>query len=458
MSGPTRRRVLQALAAIGSAPLAHLARAAAPQRLPWLNWSGGQRCQPAGRVVPGSEDELAHWLARTDGPIRPVGSGHSFAPLVPTDGHIVVLDQLTGLVDHDADQLRATFAAGTRLGDMGPALHAIGQAMPNLPDIDRQTLAGATATGTHGTGVQFGCLSDYVTGLRLITPRGEVLDVDARTQPELLAAASVSLGALGIVTRMTLQNRTPFRLKSTSRLMHIDEALDNFDALAARHRHFELFPFLHSDYTIALSTDADVDPDEPTHNPAPTPAEDAALAQAAAVWAATPRALRRGVVNTMLEAAIDTTTAVDHSWRILANIRNTRFNEMEYSVPAAAGARCLREVLAAVSDNDVPVYFPLEYRYVAAGASWLGMNSGDEPHATISVHQSAGEDWRPYFDLVEPIFWKYGGRPHWGKLHSLDARALRALYPRFGDFQALRAELDPGGRMLNDHLRPVLVD
>ncbi len=176
---------------------------------PWHNWSGGQVCHPAGRFSPASEDELMDYLRRTSGEIRPVGSGHSFSALVPTDGHLVVIDQLQGLINHDADLIQATFAAGTRLGDIGAPLQRVGQAMLNLPDIDRQTLAGATATATHGTGIAFTCLSGFVTALRLITPSGEALDVSASSNAELFAAARVSLGALGIVTQMTLQNRTP---------------------------------------------------------------------------------------------------------------------------------------------------------------------------------------------------------------------------------------------------------
>ena len=101
------------------------------------------------------------------------------------------------------------------------------------------------------------------------------------------------------------------------------------------------------------------------------------------------------------------------------------------------------------------VVFPLEYRYVKRDNTWIGVSSGNEDHAAISIHRTAGEDYKPYFDLIEPIFWKYGGRPHWGKIHSLGAEQLTKLYPRFREFQALRKKLDPKGRFLNDHLRHV---
>ena len=154
---------------------------------------------------------------------------------------------------------------------------------------------------------------------------------------------------------------------------------------------------------------------------------------------------------------IGPTEAVDESYRILSNIRNDRFNEMEYSVPAEAGADCLREVLRTVIEKEVDVVFPLEYRYVKRDDTWLSMSAGDYDHAAISIHRMASEDYRPYFDLIEPIFWKYGGRPHWGKVHSLDKARLEQLYPRFKDFQMLQAELDPAGRLLNPHLKKLLV-
>ncbi len=451
MSGVTRRELLASgllgAAFAGAAPVAAVSPSAAPT--PWRNWSGGLVANPAGRYAPASEAELAEFFRTTSGTVRPVGSGHSFSPLVPTDGHLVVIDQLTGMLDHDAEAMTATFAAGTRLGSMGQPLAEAGLAMLNLPDIDRQTLAGATATATHGTGIRFTSLSGMVTELRLVTPVGEVLDISAASHPDLFDAARVSLGALGIVTRMTLNVRSSYRLKASNWVAPIEEVLETFDESAAGHRHFEMFPLTHSDYALTLAID---ETDEPVNNPPQSPEEAAAFGEAMAAWAQTPPRERRPLVNGLAEQ-IGPTEAVDESYRILSNVRNNRFNEMEYSVPLEAGADCLREVLRTISDKEVDVVFPLEYRYVKRDDTWLGMSSGDEDHAAISIHRTASEDYRPYFDLIEPIFWKYGGRPHWGKVHSLGAKELSALYPRFADFQALRAELDPEGRMLNEHLR-----
>ena len=125
--------------------------------------------------------------------------------------------------------------------------------MLNLPDIDRQTLAGATATATHGTGIGFTCLSGFITALRLITPRGNVMDLKAGD--ELFNAARVSLGSLGVITRMTIQNRTPYKLKANNWVQRTEEVLETFDETAAKHRHFEMFPLTHSNYALVLAID-----------------------------------------------------------------------------------------------------------------------------------------------------------------------------------------------------------
>ena len=214
-----------------------------------------------------------------------------------------------------------------------------------------------------------------------------------------------------------------------------------------------MFPLTHSDYALTLSID---ETDEPINNPPPSPEADAAFADAMRSWTQVPPRERQPLVNGLAEQ-IGESEAVDESYKILSNVRNNRFNEMEYAIPLEAGAECLREVLRTIIDKEVDVVFPLEYRYVSRDDTWLSMSSGDEDHAAISIHRTAEEDYRPYFDLIEPIFWKYGGRPHWGKVHSLGARELTALYPHFRDFQELRQSLDPTGRMLNDHLRKVFI-
>lgn len=421
---------------------------AADSGTPWRNWSGALQAHPAGRVVPESEEDLLTWLRSSSGPLRPVGAGHSFTPLVPTDGHLIVLDRMAGIRDHNTQTLEATFGAGTRLSQLGPALQAVGQGPLILPDIDRQTLAGAISTGTHGTGLTLHSLSGNVTALQLVTSTGEVLNLTEASDPDLFKAACVSVGALGIITEVTLKNRAAYRLKARNWTQRIDEVLEDFEAAAERHRHFEMFPLTHSDYALVLAID---ETDEPIDNPPISPEEEAAFGDAMRGWMAIPPAQRRPLINGLAEQ-IQPSVTVDESYRILSNVRSNRFNEMEYAVPREVGAACVREVLATIAEQQIDVVFPLEYRYVKGDDLWLSMDEGGD-RAAISVHRVASEDYRPLFDAVEPIFWKYGGRPHWGKVHSLGHEQLTELYPRFEDFRALRAELDPQGRLLNDHLR-----
>jgi len=420
------------------------------QSASWSNWSGGQTCQPAGRYDIGSEQQLTSLLRNTLGPIRPVGSGHSFSALVPTDGHLVVIDQLSGILDSDAQTKQVTLGAGSRLGDLGAQLEAIGQGMINLPDIDRQTVAGAIATGTHGTGVTLQALSSFITSLRLITPNGNVMDIDSSDE-DLLHAARVNVGALGIVTQVTMQNRESYKLKKREWAAPTEDILANFDELAASHRHFEIFPLVYSDYSLVLSID---ETDEPIGQSEveEEPSDDASIAESLGL-SDNPTPAERLRLSNATASRIQPTEAVDVSHKILSNVRNSRFNEMEYSVPAEVGAECLREILKTIYDEAIDVQFVLEYRYVGADDDWLSMSYGDHPHATISIHRTASADYRPYFNRIEPIFWKYGGRPHWGKVHNLTHVELTELYPRFKDFMELRRELDPQGRMLNPHLR-----
>jgi len=420
------------------------------QSTPWSNWSGGQHCQPSDRLDISDEDELASYLLNTRGPIRPVGSGHSFSPLVPTDGTLIVTDQLSGIIDHNQVQNQIVIGAGSRLGDMGAPLHDLGQGMINLPDIDRQTLAGAIATSTHGTGITLQSLSSYVDALRLITPRGEVMDIDASDE-DLFNAVRVNLGALGIVTQVRLQNRSAYRLKKREWAAPTEDLLADFDASAARSRHFEIFPLVYSDYSLALSID---ETEEPVNNP-PPPIDDGSSSSLSSLTSRIEvlSAAEKRAQNNAMAQQVEPTEAVDWSYKLLTNLRNRRFNEMEYSVPIEAGAECLQEILRTIYDQQIDVAFPLEYRYVSGDDLWLSMSHGDEPHAAISIHQAAAMDYRPYFDIIEPIFLKYGGRPHWGKLHSLTNDDLAALYPRFNDFKEIREMLDPEGRLLNYHLR-----
>ncbi len=414
---------------------------------PWRNWSGWLLAHPRARLAPLNEGQLVDQIKGSTGAIRPVGAGHSFTPLALTDDNLVVMDKMSGIISHDKETNEATLWAGTRLADSGPMLDELDQAMFNLPDIDHQTLAGAIATSTHGTGKGLKSLSGYVTGLRLVTPSGEVLDLNKDNNSDLFNAARVSFGALGVITRIRFKNREPFRLRTQTWIEKTEDVLKKFDQSIEDHQHYEMMPLVHSDYSLVV---AHTETDDALQT---TVEEDYGGAFISMV-AATPIMLRKTLIHT-LALIQGSTEAIGESFNALTNLRHDRFNEMEYSVPLASGPDCLREILATIERESIDVAFPLEYRIVDGDDTWLSMFAGG-PRVSISVHRMASKDYHPLFDWIEPIFWKYNGRPHWGKVHTLGYEQLKYLYPRYDDFITLQASLDPEGRMLNDHLKYLL--
>jgi len=456
----SRRELIKGLALVGAAGamgLPGLAAAARRNRtIVWRNWSGAQSCIPAARLGPASEAALAELLRASRDVVRPVGAGHSFSALVPTDGTLVSLARLSGMIGRDAATQQSEWWGGTPMSQMGAPLKAAGLALTNMADIDYQSLAGAIATATHGTGIGFGSYSTQVTGLRLVTASGEMLDCDARNRPEIFNAARVSLGALGLVTRVKLQNRPAFRLREKMWIQKTEEILEGIDEHRRGNRHWEMHVLTHSDYAAAVSLN------ETTDAPSPPPADPEAeggneyikwiarLDKYGSDWPAARRALLNLVAST---AGFE--ERVGESYEVFANVRNVRFNEMEYSVPSEAGPACLREILALIDKKRLPTWFPIEYRYIKGDDLPISMFEGGE-RCAISIHQHYTMDYHNYFAEIEPIFWKHGGRPHWGKLHSLNARQLQKLYPRWREFTEVRQALDPQGRFLNAHLRSIL--
>lgn len=449
----TRRKLLQAGAALaGAMSLGSLkSYAAQARKFDWRNWGGNLYSEPRLITAPESEQAVADLLRSSGGEVRPIGSGHSWTGLVPTDGTMITLDGLMGLISHDPDTLQCEVWAGTKLFLFGPMLEEVGQAVMNMSDINYQSLGGAVATSTHGTGNDLGAMSSYVTGLRLLTPAGEVIDCDADNNPHLLRAGITSLGSLGVITRLRFQNQEKHRLHQREWLAKTDEVLEDIERLNRENQQFELFPIPNSDRTIVVVT-----------NPAAAGAEDMleedpyAILQLREAFDATRYipGIRDFVYNSALDFAYgDPKDRIGASYDVLAHPRNVPFAEMEYTVPAEHGVDCLRDVLARIREKAPDVGFPLEYRYVKADDSLLGMFS-ERDGCSISVHQFMDDPgWRDYLAIVEPVFHKYQGRPHWGKWHSLRAEQLTALYPHWSEFHGLRRELDPQGRMLNPYLR-----
>lgn len=453
----TRRKLLSAGGAVSAAlmlnPLLATAAEKTPRKITWRNWGGNQHCQPGKIAAPRSEEAVVDLMRSAAGSIRPVGTGHSWSGLVPTDDTIVTLDRLKGVISHDASSNQAEVWAGTKLFALGPLLEEIDQAVINMSDIDYQTMAGAIATSTHGTGYTLGSISSYVTGLRLITPGGDVLDCSAANKPDIFRAAKNSLGCLGIISRLGFQNREKHRLHQQEWLVDIDKVLEDINSYIHNNQQFELFPLPHSGRTLVVTTnEAGPDDKDIIENDPDALLELRELFK----WTQKIPGIGEFLYNQGLDfAAGERSHRIGPSYKVLAHPRTVRFMEMEYTVPAEAGVACLREVLATIRDKAPEVSFPLEYRYVKGDDTLIGMFSGQDG-CSISVHQFAEDpNWQQYLALVEPVFWKYQGRPHWGKWHSLADKEFAALYPDWQQFKEIRRTLDPEGRMLNTHLRKV---
>lgn len=440
--------------AVGAAAIANRPKpepAAPPStkdgKLLWRNWSGIQHSYPQARLAPQTEADLPLALAAAAAPIRPVGSGHSFTGLVPTAGTLVSIDALSGIAGWDGDE--AIVRAGTRLGALGPALAQKGRAMANLPDINKQSLAGALGTATHGTGATLPAIHGDVTHLALITSEGSIFECDATRRPDVFEAAKVSLGALGVIIEAKLKTTANRRLRRRVWVEPFEETLAKSEERWAKHRNYEFYAVPFTDLAVGISHDETDDPAQPQGE-----SQDGAFLEALRslrnlTGFSTP--LRKRAARALL-ANVEPETAVDEGWKLLSTERPERFNEMEYHLPADAQLSALKEVVAVIEKERPDVFFPIEARRIAPDEAWLSPFQGG-PRGSIAVHAHYKDDFAFLYELIEPIFLRHDGRPHWGKLHSLRGGQLGGFYPRWGDFLEVRRELDPKGRMLNPYLQ-----
>ena len=418
----------------------------------WTNWAGQQRCAPERIERPASDDELATIVAGA-GRVRAAGAGHSFTDVACTDGVLVDLSRMRRVVGVDGELV--TVEAGITLGELGAQLSARGLAMENLGDIDRQTIAGAISTATHGTGARFRNISAQVAGLRLVTGGGEVAEL--REGSDELLAARVGLGALGVIAAVTLRCVPLFTVRRVDEPRPLAATLDRFDELADANDHFELFVFPYTDVALVrLSERGDFEP-EPL-DPRRRFVEETLIENA--VLGAGVRAGRRvnrliPAINRGFAGLVGRRVRVDRGHRVYATRRAVRFTEMEYAIPREHAAEATRRVLDLVGRRRLPIGFPIELRVVAGDDAFLSTAQGRDT-AYIAVHQYVGMEFEGYFRAVEAIMEDYGGRPHWGKRHYQSAATLRDGYPEWDRFAAVRARLDPAGKFSNEYTDRVL--
>jgi L-gulonolactone oxidase len=384
------------------------------------------------------------------------GTGHSFTGIALTDGHLVSMDRYQRVLSADPISGLVTVQAGIKLHRLNAALDRRGLAMRNLGDIDRQSIAGAVSTSTHGTARDLGGIATDIAGLRLVAGDGSVIDCSAEVEPELFKAARVGLGALGVISTVTLQTVPAFTLNAVEAPMNVDELLEGLDQHVADNDHFEFFWVPGTRWAIAKF-----------NNRRGEPAvgrgrwrqfrDDILFSNVAFGLMCRIGRLRPALIPRVAKAlpAAGATRYTDVSHRVFCSPRHIRFYEMEYAIPFEAAAEAFNRVRDYVARSGLILSFPVEVRFTTGDDIPLSTASGRRS-AYIAVHVYQHTHYQQYFEAVEDIMDDYGGRPHWGKLHFQTAETLAPRYPMWDEFQAARRRLDPEGRFANPYLDRVI--
>ncbi|HET8867929.1 MAG TPA: D-arabinono-1,4-lactone oxidase [Agrococcus sp.] len=426
----------------------------------WTNWARSHRAEPSAVHAPTTVDGVRRAVEQVrerGGTLRPVGSGHSFSAAArPDDAHLTV-DALTGLVDLDPALRRVTVLAGTTIRELAALLADRGLALDALGDIDRQTIAGAISTGTHGTGILHQSIGASVVAATLVTGEGRVLRVSETQRPELLPAVRLGLGALGVLVDVTLQCVPAFALEAIETAVELDAVLDDWLGLVRHTDHFEFYWFAATRLAVAKSNTRVAGPLAPrsaigrfVDERLLTDLGHRALLTLGALAPASSRAINEISARGMARGRF-----VEPSHQVFVAERRVRFRELEYGIPLDAMPAALREIDRALRREGLVPTFPFEIRAIGADDALLSTAHGRDT-AYIAAHRWWREDPRPLLDIVEPILLDHDGRPHWGKLHSLRAPQLAERFPGFGGFLAVRDELDPHRTFASAWTRSVL--
>lgn len=414
----------------------------------WTNWSGFVESSPRRIATPENLEGVMEAVKTAPGPVRVVGAGHSFTPLAVTDGTMLSLEKIEGLVSHDGAANVARVRAGTKLGSLMRVLQDIGQGLPNMGDIDKQAIGGALGTATHGSGRMLGAYHTQLEAMQFVDGRGEVRELTLAKDRDMIHATGVALGTFGVLTEVELRNISTYRLHRRKWVLPIKEMLAEFEPMMGAHRSAEFYYVPFSGHAQFIASDLS---DKPV-SPRPPEEDEEGLA--------TLRKLRtllrsapwlRGMIIRSVMARLPAEDYVQDWLNVYASDRRTRFNEMEYHLPFEEGPKALGEIIELTEKRFAEVYFPMEVRSVAADEFWLSPFYR-RPTCSIAIHHDAANDPLPFMRAAEPIFRKYGGRPHWGKMHSLKAADFEELYPRWNDAMAVRRDIDPEGRFVSPYM------
>jgi L-gulonolactone oxidase len=416
----------------------------------WKNWGGNQRATPAAVDEPRSLLEVVESVeaaASVGQTVKVVASGHSFSDVAVTSGRMMRIGALDRVVSIDRDAMTATVEAGMPLWRLNDELAKRGLALSNLGDIDRQTIAGATSTGTHGTGIRYGSIAAAIVGLELVTGSGDVVRCSATEEPEIFACARVGLGVLGVVTQLTLQCEPLFKLRAIEIPIPWDDFLVEWDGYVDTNDHVDCYWFPHTDVCTIKTSNRTDDPIRTRRGYKKWKSDIyyGNIRHGLNAFAGRRRPERIPELAQEVVAGFHRTERVDLSYHVFCTTRLVRFVEMEYAIPRASMADGLRAIRSLIEREHLLVDFPIEIRGIGADDIPLSMASNRET-CYLAVHLSKGTRFEPYFHGVEAIMDGLGGRPHWGKMHFQTARTLAPRYPEWLRFAAVRRQLDPDGR------------
>jgi FAD/FMN-containing dehydrogenase len=387
------------------------------------NWSGSMVFTPGEVCTPESEEQVCELVkkANSEGKkIRVAGAGHSSSPLVRTSNYLLSLKHFRGVEDPDLDNHRATVPVGMTVKEAGKDLFRYGLAMHNTGDVDVQTLAGAIGTGTHGTGVELPNLSAMLHGVRMVNGKGEIVELSRDADPETMRALQISMGSCGIFLKMRLQLEPVYQLYRKEYCVSLKDCMDNLEDLK-KNRNFDFYWYPRTDLCKIriMNTEKDKMPE-----------------------------ISYGSLELEREGP---------SHEILPREREIKFDEMEYVLPAEKAMDCFLKVRQRVKKEfRRDVAWRLLIRTIKKDDAFISPMSGRES-VTISLHHNAGLRFWHYFQAIEPVFLKHGGRPHWGKKHTLKADQLKEMYPHWKKFQETRQKFDPENTFLTPYMHELFI-
>lgn len=418
------------------------------------NWSGHTPFRRARVHEPATVDEVQAIVAGADR-VRVVGAGHSFNALADTDGDLLWLGRLGPAgIEVAPDRRSVTFGAGLTYDQLCPALQAEGLALANTASLRHITVAGAVATATHGSGDRLGNLATAVTGLELVVAGGQRVELrrdgDSVGDGDRFAGAVVALGALGVVTRLTLGVEPTYDV-----VQHVyaglpwDALYDHFDEVTGAGYSVSLFPTWQQPVVESVWVKHRLAPGSAAPEP---PAE---------LFGAR---LQERHLPTLQNDRVRTVINEPGPWHhrlphFALNAPGAVGNELqsEYFVARHHAVDAIRAV-AAIGPKLAGVIGVTELRTVAADDLWLSPANGGD---VVAIHFNWWKDWAgvsAVLSEVEAALAPFGPIPHWGKLHTLPPARIAASFPRLDAFRALAAELDPAGVFANDAVRTWLLD